>query len=98
MTSMIQLFGPLPKDWKGHYFDPEGSFDSWYDHDDKSKDPTAKLAATIERLHPEADPVEQQHDFSALSWGFSMDPKKRPSATQLLRDPSFNAIIDRYCH
>jgi serine/threonine protein kinase len=97
VTSMVQLFGPLPKDWKGHYFDLEDSLDSWYDHDDKCKDAKAKLEATIKRLRPEADPVEQQHVFSVLSWGFSMDPNKRPSATQLLRDPSFTAIIDRHC-
>lgn len=97
VTSMVQLFGPLPKKWKGQYFDSEGSLDSWYDHDNKSKDPKAKLTATIERLRPEADSVERQHVLSVLSWGFSMDPNKRPSATQLLRDPSFNAIIDRHC-
>lgn len=99
VASMVRLFGPLPEDWEGQYFDLEGSFDSWYDHEgDESRNSKTNLAATIKRVYPEADPDEQQHVFSVLSWGFSMDPKKRPSAAQLLRDPSFNAIIDRHCH
>ncbi|WEW60862.1 hypothetical protein PRK78_006350 [Emydomyces testavorans] len=96
VTSMVKCLGPLPEQWKGHYVDPDSSLDTWYDQDYKP-DPTYTLAKRIADRHPEADPTERQHVLSIMSRGFSYLPEKRPTATELLQDPSFKAIMKKYC-
>lgn len=93
VTTMVRLSGPLPKQWKGHYADADKGLDLWYDEDEKSN-PETNLAAKIAYLRPELDSVERQHALSVMSRGFSGYPEKRPTATQLLQDPSF---INKYC-
>ncbi|EER36760.1 protein kinase [Histoplasma capsulatum H143] len=93
-TSSERCLGPLPEEWKGLYTHP-GSLDSWYDQQ-KTSDPGHDLASTIAYFCPEADPVEQKHVHSIMSSVFSYYPENRLTATQLLQDPSFRAIMHKY--
>ncbi|EEH06406.1 protein kinase [Histoplasma capsulatum G186AR] len=96
VSSMVLTLGPLPQEWKGLYVDPESSLDMWYDQNRKPA-PEDSLEANIAYRRPESDPVERQHALSVLSRGFSYVPEERPTATQLLQDPSFIALVDKYC-
>lgn len=94
ITTMVEILGPLPEKWKGSYVGDE-SRDEWYDpnttlwHD--------SLSGLIESRRPDSDPVERQHVLSVLQRGFSYCPEERLTATQLLQDTSFRALIDKYC-
>ncbi|GKZ16797.1 hypothetical protein AbraIFM66951_006286 [Aspergillus brasiliensis] len=90
----VMSLGPLPEEWKGLYTHPEGR-DSWYVQN-QTLDPSWTLESKIARLRPEADPMERSHVLSTMSRVFTYDPAKRLTATQLLRDPSFRAIMENY--
>ncbi|PGH29110.1 serine/threonine protein kinase [[Emmonsia] crescens] len=94
ITSIVNSLGPLPKQWKGRCSRP-GALDSWYDQG-IVPDPTYALASRIAHFCPEADPIERKHVESIMSKMFVYCPEKRLTATQLLRDPSFRAIMDYY--
>lgn len=94
MTGIVECLGPLPEQWKGLYT-YSGGMDSWYDQS-RSPNPKCDLASRIAKFQPDVDPIERQHVQSIMSKVFTYDPEKRPSATELLRDPSFRAIMDRY--
>ncbi|OOQ90220.1 kinase domain-containing protein [Penicillium brasilianum] len=94
VSGMVECLGPLPEQWKGLYTHP-GGLDSWYDQS-QSPDPDNDLAAKIAYFRPDTDLVERQHVQSIMSKVFVYHPEKRPTAIELLRDPSFRAIMDRY--
>ncbi|KAK2810060.1 hypothetical protein FQN50_003254 [Emmonsiellopsis sp. PD_5] len=94
ISSIVRCLGPLPEGWKGLYTHP-GGLDSWYDQHTKPH-PEHDLASTIGYFRPEADLDERKHVLSVLSRVFTYCPDKRLTAAQLLRDPSFRAIMDRY--
>ncbi|KAK2758828.1 hypothetical protein FQN54_003520 [Arachnomyces sp. PD_36] len=96
MTTIVRLAGPLPAHWKGHFCTPSKSLDSWY-AEDSTRNPESNLDALILRGRPDASPAERKHMISIMSRGFSVWPEKRPTATQLLQDPSFRAIMDIHC-
>lgn len=92
LTSMVNILGPLPLRWKGHYRNVFGTYDdSWYDQSRKP-DPTMSLKAMIKRARPEASEIEQNNLLSVMSKGFCYFPEYRMSAEQLLQDTSFKAI------
>lgn len=97
VTTMVDLFGPLPKEWKGHYFNPDKTLDSWYDQD-YEPGPEMTLPALLGRVRPEIDAIERHHILSVMYRGFNCSPEKRPTASQLLEDPSFKALMEMYCH
>ena len=94
VSGMVECLGPLPEHWRGLYTHP-GGLDSWYDQS-QSPDPKHSLAAKIAYFRPDADPAERQLVESIMSKVFVYDPEKRPTARDLLRDPSFRALMDRY--
>lgn len=94
VSSMVKCLGPLPEQWKGHYTH-SGALDSWYDQH-QIPDPKYSLAAKISRYRPEADQTEQNHVLSIMSKVFTFCPEKRLTATQLLHDPSFKAVMEKY--
>lgn len=72
-----------------------GSRDSWYVQH-QTPDPEWNLEFRIAYLRTDADSVEQQFVHSIMSKVFVYNPEERITATQLLRDPSFRALMDRY--
>ena len=96
VSGMVECLGPLPEQWKGLYTHP-GGLDSWYDQSQSpGLDNDRDLAAKIAYFRPDTDLVERQHVQSIMSKVFVYHPEKRPTAIELLRDPSFRAIMDRY--
>lgn len=96
LGGMVDCLGPLPKRWKNHCTAFEPTPDSWYDQATKPT-PMFTLEGKLMRQHPNIDPVEKKHVLSILTRGFSYSPEKRLTATQLLQDPSFKAIMAKYC-
>ncbi|EGC43951.1 protein kinase [Histoplasma capsulatum var. duboisii H88] len=94
VSSMVRCLGPLPEQWKG-LFTHSGALDYWYDQC-QIPDPKYSLAAKISKFRPEADQTEQKHMLSIMSKVFTFCPQKRLTATQLLHDPSFKAIMEKY--
>lgn len=95
VTIMVEIRGHLPEEWKGFYL--YQTRDSWYGPDTKPR-PNFLISAIIARAHPESDPIERQQILPIMTEGFSYHPEKRPTATQLLQDSSFTAIMEKYCH
>jgi serine/threonine protein kinase len=94
VSAFVHCLGPLPKRWNGLYTHPD-PLDFWYDQN-TVPDPNDSLESVIERFRPDADPIEKRHVLSVMKKGFIYDPEKRPTAAQLLQDPSFRAIMERY--
>lgn len=95
ITGIVNCLGPLPEHWKGHYTHPEAR-DSWYDQNATSSSDDS-LAATIAYFRPDTDPIERELVHSIMSKVFTYCPEERLTATQLLQDTSFRAIMDKYC-
>ncbi|PYH74311.1 kinase-like protein [Aspergillus vadensis CBS 113365] len=85
---------PLPEEWKGLYTHSE-SRDSWYNYQNQTTpDPKWTLESRLAYFRPDADLVERSHVLSIISRVLTYDPAKRMTASQLLRDPSFRAIME----
>lgn len=92
MTAIVHCIGPAPEQWKELYTYPDRQ-DFWYDEKPR---PNYDIAGTIAYCRPDADPDEQKHVQSIMGKVFRYCPEERLTATQLLRDPSFVAIMDKY--
>lgn len=92
LFGMVNSLGPLPSHWKGLC---KHANDSWYDQA-RLPDPKFSLASTIEKDLPNADPIEREHARSIMTRMFTFCPEERLTATQLLQDPSFKAIMEIY--
>ena len=93
-TKMVRTLGPLPKQWKGHYNSLGTSAKWWYD---QRRRPDRTIESFIKRERPEVSEVELNHIVSIMSKVFCYSPEDRPTATQLLQDPSFQAVMEIYC-
>ncbi|KAN0077553.1 Protein kinase-like domain containing protein [Elaphomyces granulatus] len=94
---MVKTLGPLPKQWKGQYNNAYGKCNkSWYDQRRKP-DPKETLEKIIEERRPEASPIERSHILSIMSKGFCYSSEGRLTATELLQDASFKAVMEIYC-
>ncbi|KAB8249066.1 kinase-like domain-containing protein [Aspergillus flavus] len=95
ISDIVRSLGPLPEQWKGLYVYPGGGLDSWYDQS-KTPEPNRNLASTIAYFRADADPVERELVHSIMLKIFTYCPEKRLTATQLLQDPSFRALMEKY--
>lgn len=92
LRTLVSCLGPLPREWKGLIEDTE-EYNYWYDQETKPE-PGRELATILARYSN--DPVERGHMHSIMSKVLTFYPEKRPSAEQLLHDPSFRAIMEKY--
>ncbi|KAI3010741.1 hypothetical protein CBS147346_1506 [Aspergillus niger] len=93
LSAITKNLGPLPEEWKGFYVF-SGGLDSWYDQS-QGPDPDS-LEFLVSYHRPDADPTERQHLLTLMKKMFIYCPEERLTATQLLQDPSFKAIMDNY--
>ncbi|EEP76021.1 predicted protein [Uncinocarpus reesii 1704] len=94
LNNVVAYLGPLPEYLKGKYLWPKSSKDEWYDQNTTA---TASLEKRIRFHKPELSSIERNLVLSVLSKGFCLEPKHRLTASQLLRDPDFNALINLHC-
>ncbi|EEP79504.1 predicted protein [Uncinocarpus reesii 1704] len=94
LKDVVTYMGPLPKYLKGKYLWPKYSRDQWYDPNTAI---TTSLEERIRYQRPAMDSAERKLLMSVLTRGFSLIPERRLTASQLLRDLDFNALIDIYC-
>ena len=97
VSTLVDVLGSLPEQWRGHYNASDTVYDFWYDPFRKP-DPKRMLESTIERTRPDASSSERCHALSIMSKGFCYDPERRITAAQLLQDPSFQAITGVSMH
>ncbi|WEW61696.1 hypothetical protein PRK78_007188 [Emydomyces testavorans] len=90
---VVDRLGPLPRQLKGLFTPAEQAVDQWYNG---KPNPAVSLESLIKFAQPEASPSEQKHVLAVLSRGFALIPAHRPTATQLLQDPDFKAIMELY--
>jgi hypothetical protein len=86
-------FGPLPQDWYEKYHNPTEADTSWYD---PRKEPEYTLETMIAQTRPNVNAIERAHVLSFMLKGFSYDPRERITATQLLFNHSFQAVMETY--
>ncbi|KAK2740922.1 hypothetical protein FQN57_005926 [Myotisia sp. PD_48] len=89
---VIASLGPIPEEWKGVL---PSRLDSWYDQS-RTADFEKHFRRRVKRVLPEAGDIIHDHALSVLKRGLRMLPEEHFTASQLLRDPSFVALV-RYC-
>ena len=94
VSSFVEALGPLPETWKGLYTWSQ-CLDSWYDQDQEI-DPKDDLASTIASRRPDADLAERELVRSIMLKVFTYCPEKRLTATQILHDAEFGALMEKY--
>lgn len=95
VSSMIQALGPFPATWRGTYETGGACDNQWYD-EGCERIPSMTLENKVARHRPDADPVERELVLSVLRKGLSYLPENRLTASQLLEDNSFKALMDIY--
>jgi serine/threonine protein kinase len=68
---------------------------SWYDQ--RRPNHKEALKTMIEKFRPEASPIERELVLSIMVKGLSYPPENRWTATELLQDAAFKAVIEIYC-
>ncbi|OAL73495.1 serine/threonine protein kinase [Trichophyton violaceum] len=63
---------------------------------DTKPNPQGAFEILIKRLRPDIDQAELEVASSLFRRGFCLEPEKRPTAAELLQDPLFKALMDRY--
>lgn len=94
MTCIVKCFGPLPEQWRGLYVHPKG-LNSLYDQSG-TPDPKHDLTARLAHFRKDTDPAERELVRIIMCKVFTYDLEKRLTATQLLHDPTFRALMNKY--
>ena len=91
MDNMVKALGPLPRQWMGRYnaFKFGAGNNSWYDQG-RRPDHKEALETMIKKFQPEAS-------LSIMVKGFSYLPENHWTATELLQDAAFKAVMEIYC-
>ena len=83
---------PLPAHWKGLVKAEEHLYDQ-----DRKADTEGTFNRYIDKFVPNASPAEKAHVISIVLKVLRYCPEDRLTATQLLQDPSFKALMEMYC-
>ena len=91
LVNIVGAVGPLSQQWK----DILDADESWYDQSMKA-DIKSYVEYRLNRVAADVGSTERGHILSLMSTGFRYLPEERMTATQLLHDPSFKAIMEIY--
>ncbi|KAF9772358.1 hypothetical protein IL306_009936 [Fusarium sp. DS 682] len=92
---MVNTLGPLPPSWRGSYEGIGEADERWYDQN-TLPEPGMTLEEKVTKSRDSVEPAEQQLVLSILRKGLCYLPEERISAAELLEDPSFKELMDRY--
>ncbi|KAH7317631.1 kinase domain-containing protein [Rhexocercosporidium sp. MPI-PUGE-AT-0058] len=93
--SWVEQLGAMPSQWKRRFWWPEEVNEPWYENT-TTPDPERDLATRIARMRPDTSHAERELVLSIMQKSFCYLPERRITAGQLLKDPSFRAIMDIY--
>jgi hypothetical protein len=93
LAHMVDVLGPLPRDWHDYHHERDTAPHSWYDPRTR---PENTLAAMIARSRPDVSSEEAAHVLSFMLKGFHYHPEQRITAAQLLSNVSFQAVMRLY--
>ena len=96
MVGWCSTLGPLPEHWKGYCTIPEVShMDLFYDQS-RPVNPERNLGARIASIRPETSDTERSLVMTVFAKVFCYQPEHRITASQLLEDSSFKALMAIY--
>jgi serine/threonine protein kinase len=95
LSGMVRTLGSLPKKWRSCY-NSWGTYCKWWYDQCRKPYPIRSLESIIKKERPEVGEVERNHILSIMKQVFNYSPDLRPTATQLLQDPSFQAVMEIY--
>ncbi|KAF5618706.1 CMGC kinase [Fusarium sp. NRRL 52700] len=95
VSCIVHSLGHLPTAWKGA-FNAGGLENDWWYEPDHELEPTASLEYKVARLRPDISAEEKDLVLSVLRKGLSYQPQDRLTASQLLEDTSFKALMAIY--
>lgn len=96
---MTHELGPLPQEWEGRYqfpwHYPDAERDKWYD---QSRSPRGSFFERfLDRCRKElVGSRERELIVEVMYKGFRFQPAERPTAQQLLEDPSFRELLSTH--
>lgn len=92
--SIVKHVGGLPSEWLGRYelYDKEEVQASWYGQGSKEKDAQA-LSAFLDQCRPDISAKEKTHVLSVVQKVFRPRPQDRLTASELLEDTDFKAVM-----
>ena len=101
VSRIVSIAGPLPVHWKCHFENGTAAKDWWYDQSGQM--PRSNILGGYETLERKVDRIrpgicrdEREYALSIMRRGFSCSPERRITATQLLQDPLWNALMSYY--
>lgn len=101
VSRLVNALGPFPANWqnKNGFFPNDKDYAWWYDPKAKEHLPAKNKISLESRLdwgRPEISRQERALALEVFRKGFQYLPEKRLTAAQLLRDPSFRALMAYY--
>lgn len=92
--SVVRHVGGLPLGWQGRYelYDKDEVQASWYGQGSQGRDATA-FSDFLDLHRPDISAEEKAHIVSVMRKIFRPRPHDRPTASELLEDGDFNAIM-----
>ncbi|ROV89597.1 hypothetical protein VMCG_09924 [Cytospora schulzeri] len=92
VSSIFELVGLLPLEWKGHYsaYDKEEAKQSWYDQGSPSK---SMFSAFLDQHRPDISANEKALALSLIRQVFRPRPRDRVGASELLENKDFKALM-----
>lgn len=94
VSSIVKHAGGLPSEWLGRYelYDKEEVQASWYGQGSKAKDAHA-FSAFLDQQRPDISAKEKTHVLSVIQKVFQPRPQDRLTASELLEDVDFKAVM-----
>lgn len=93
LDAMVEYIGQFPLEWKGRYIgDPVGERDDWYGTSQHC--PDRSFRTFIDQHRPDISELEKGLVLSIISQVFRVGPEARVTASELLEDEDFKALMN----
>lgn len=93
LDAMVEYIGQFPLEWKGRYIgDPVGERDDWYGTSQQSTD--TLFSTFLDKRRPDISEVEKGLVLSIISQVFRIEPEARVTASELMVNEDFKALMN----